>query len=213
MAKIVATIPVGPLACNCSIVMDETTREAVVVDPGGDAPTILDALRNTKASAVLLLHTHAHFDHIAATSGVQAATNAAIALHREDEFLYEQLAEQGKMFGFSFEPPAPVNRWISDGETFEFGESRIRAIHTPGHSPGSTCFRLEGNDAALFAGDTLFRDSIGRTDLWGGSFETIAKSIRKKIYSLPDSLRVIPGHGEHTTVGREKRMNPFVPSE
>jgi glyoxylase-like metal-dependent hydrolase (beta-lactamase superfamily II) len=211
MARIAATIPVGPLACNCSIVVDETTGEAAVVDPGGEPEKILAALREAGATAVFLLHTHAHFDHIGGSREVQNATRASIALHPDDRFLYEQLADQGRMFGFEFETPAPVNRWIADGETFEFGSSRIRAIHTPGHSPGSTCFLLEGSESALFAGDTLFRDSIGRTDLWGGSFPTIEESIRRKIYTLSEDLRVIPGHGESTTVGREKRGNPFVP--
>ncbi len=204
------TLAVGPLACNCSILTDEATRDAVVIDPGDVAGKIVRALERAGAKAVFLLHTHAHFDHVGGTREVQEATEAPICLHPGDRFLYEQLADQGRMFGFAFEPPAPVNRWISDGETFEFGESRIRAIHTPGHSPGSTSFLLEGAEPVLFAGDTLLRDSIGRTDLWGGSFEPIEASIRARIYSLPDSLRVIPGHGEETTVGREKQGNPFV---
>jgi len=210
MTRIVATIPVGPLACNCSIVLDEPTGEAVVIDPGDEAPKIVDALGRAGATAVFLLHTHAHFDHIGAAGGVQEATGAPVCLHPDDRFLYEKLPDQGRAFGFSFDPPPPVNRWIADGETFEFGESRIRALHTPGHSPGSTCFLLEGAAPALFSGDTLFRDSIGRTDLWGGSLETIEASIRGKLYSLPESLRVIPGHGPETTVGREMRGNPFV---
>lgn len=206
----IETLPVGPLACNCSILVDETTRDAVVIDPGDEAPKIVAAIRDAGARTVFLLHTHAHFDHIGATGAIQKATGAPICLHPDDRFLYDQLASQGRMFGFAFDPPAEVNRWIADGETFEFGESRIRAIHTPGHSPGSTCFLLEGDPAVLFAGDTLFRDSIGRTDLWGGSFSTIEESIRNRIYSLPDSLRVVPGHGDETTIGREKAGNPFV---
>jgi glyoxylase-like metal-dependent hydrolase (beta-lactamase superfamily II) len=206
----VETLPVGPLACNCTVVMDGATRQAIVIDPGDEAPRILAALSGAAASATFLLHTHAHFDHIGATGPVQAATGAAICLHPGDRFLYEQLPDQGRMFGFSFDAAPEVNRWIGDGETFEFGESRIRAIHTPGHSPGSTCFLLEGEEPLLFAGDTLFRDSIGRTDLWGGSFDTIETSIRQKLYSLGDDLRVIPGHGDETTVGRERRGNPFV---
>ncbi|MGH9443903.1 MAG: MBL fold metallo-hydrolase, partial [Thermoanaerobaculia bacterium] len=149
-ARIEATIPVGPLACNCSIVVDEATREAVVVDPGDEAVRILAALDRARASAVYLLHTHGHFDHIGAAGAVQAATGAPVGLHPGDRFLYDQLPEQGKMFGFSFDPPPAVNCWIADGETFEFGESRVRAIHTPGHSPGSTCFLLEGGRPVLF---------------------------------------------------------------
>jgi len=210
MARIAATLPVGPLACNCSILVDDATREAVIVDPGDEAPKILAALERAGATAVYLLHTHAHFDHIGATGGVRKATGASVCLHPDDRFLYDQLPDQGRMFGFELEAAPAVDRWIADGETFAFGESRIRAIHTPGHSPGSTCFLLEGDEPALFSGDTLFLGSIGRTDLWGGSFETIETSIRRKIYSLPEGLRVIPGHGDETTVGREMRGNPFV---
>jgi hydroxyacylglutathione hydrolase len=209
-ARLVEVIPVGPLACNCSIVVDEATRQAVVIDPGGEASRILAALERNGARAVTLLHTHAHFDHIAATAEVHRETAASIRLHPEDDFLYGMLVRQGAMFGFHFEEPDPVTAPLSDGEAIGFGASSVRTIHTPGHSPGSTCFLLSGPAPVLFTGDTLFRDSIGRTDLWGGSFPAIERSIREKLYVLPEDLRVMPGHGEETTIGREKSGNPFV---
>lgn len=206
----IVTVAVGPLACNCSILIDEATGEAAVVDPGDEAGRILALLEEHQARPAVILHTHAHFDHIGGSREVKERTGAPLALHPADRFIYDMLPQQGRMFGFEFATPAAIDLEIEDGRTFAFGGEEIRAIHTPGHSPGSTCFLSEADGGALFAGDTLFRDSIGRTDLWGGSFETIEESIRRKLYSLPGSLRVIPGHGEETTVGREKRSNPFV---
>jgi glyoxylase-like metal-dependent hydrolase (beta-lactamase superfamily II) len=206
----IVTFPVGPLACNCSLLIDDVSRQAIIVDPGDEADGICRLLEENEARPVLMLHTHAHFDHIGASRLVKERTGASIALHPADRFLYDSLPQQGRMFGFEFSPPLAIDLEISDGQEFSLGEERIRAIHTPGHSPGSVCFLAGNGEDVLFSGDTLFRDSIGRTDLWGGSFETIDESIRQKLYSLPDSLRVIPGHGEETSIGREKRSNPFV---
>jgi len=212
-ARLAEVIPVGPLACNCSIVVDDETGEALVVDPGDEAPRILEALARAGARPVALLHTHGHFDHVAGTAEVHRKTSAAIRLHPEDDFLYAMLVRQGMMFGFRFDEPLPVTAPLFDGEEIAFGASRMRAIHTPGHSPGSTCFLLGGAAPVLFTGDTLFQGSIGRTDLWGGSFPEIERSIREKLYVLSDDLRVIPGHGGETTIGRERRANPFVRAE
>jgi glyoxylase-like metal-dependent hydrolase (beta-lactamase superfamily II) len=209
-ACLAETIPVGPLACNCSIVADEETGLAIVIDAGDESAKILAGLRRAGAEAVFLLHTHAHFDHIAGTRGVKESSGAQIGLHPADLFLYEALVEQGRMFDCAFEDPLPVDLEIEDGQVLEFGTSRVRVLHTPGHTPGSVSFLLEGQESILFSGDTLFRDSIGRTDLWGGSFAAIEKSIRSRLYALPEDLRVIPGHGPETTIGREKRSNPFV---
>ena len=211
--RLAEVIPVGPLACNCAIVVDDASRLAAVVDPGDEAPRILGALERANARAAVLLHTHAHFDHVAAAGAVHRATGAAIRLHPEDRFLYDMLADQGRLFGFRFDDPEPVTAPLADGETITVGGGTLRAIHTPGHSPGSVCFVADGDAPVLFSGDTLFRESIGRTDLWGGSFPAIERSIRERLYSLPDALRVVPGHGEETTIGWEKRRNPFVKSE
>jgi glyoxylase-like metal-dependent hydrolase (beta-lactamase superfamily II) len=208
--KLLATIPVGPLSCNCSIVVDEESRRAAVVDPGDDAEEILSALARMDARPVVLLHTHGHFDHIAGARRIHDATGAEIALHPADRFLYDGLQEQGRLFGMAFDAPAAVDRELSDGEEVPFGGSSIRVLHTPGHSPGSCAFLLESADRVLFSGDTLFSGSVGRTDLWGGSFDTLAASIREKLYCLPPELRVVPGHGEETTIGKERASNPFV---
>ncbi len=211
--RVAEVLPVGPLACNCAILVDDASGQAVVIDPGDEAGRILDALGRANASAAALLHTHAHFDHVAAASAVHRATGAAIRLHPADRFLYDMLPEQGRIFGFRFDEPEKAVEPLADGETIPVGSAGIRVIHTPGHSPGSVCFLADGGAPVLFSGDTLFRDSIGRTDLWGGSFPEIESSIRKRLYALPDALRVVPGHGEETTIGREKRRNPFVRAE
>ena len=207
---LIRTIPDGPLQCNCSIVVDEATREAVVIDPGDEGERIARALAGEKATAVALLHTHAHFDHISGTSELAELTGAPIRLHAADRPLYDRLPSQAAMFGLSASPPQPPGPPLSDGEVIRFGESSVRAIHTPGHTPGSTCFLLEGDNPVLFSGDTLFRRSIGRTDLWGGDTDAILSSIRGKLFTLPASTPVICGHGPGTTIEEEKRMNPFA---
>ena len=207
---IVQTIPVGPLQCNCSIVLDEASRKAVVIDPGDEAPRIVSALEKERAHVVALLHTHAHFDHVGATAAVARATSAPIRLHAADRPLYDALPEQAALFGMTADPPTPVDRPLEDNEAVAFGDSALRVLHTPGHTPGSCCFLLEGDSPRLFAGDTLFRRSIGRTDLWGGDTDQILASIREKLYALPTETPVICGHGPRTTIGEEKRANPFV---
>jgi hydroxyacylglutathione hydrolase len=210
MKPLVRKIPVGPLQCNCSIVADTEAGEAVVIDPGDEADRILLALAETKCRAIALLHTHGHFDHIGGTAGVKRATGAAIRIHDGDRPLYDALPDQASFFGLSAQPAIPPDAGFEDGETIAVGRLRLRAIHTPGHTPGSTCFYLEGEEPILFSGDTLFRRSIGRTDLWGGDTDTILASIREKLYPLPSDLRVVCGHGPDTTIGEERRENPFV---
>ena len=221
-APLVRTIPVGPLQCNCSIVADSEAGEAIVIDPGDEADRILLALAETKCRAIALLHTHGHFDHIGGTGGVKLATGAAIRIHDGDRPLYDALPDQASFFGLSAQPTIPPDGGFEDGETIAVGRFRLRAIHTPGHTPGSTCFLLGSEKAGrgqtpfggqtplLFSGDTLFRRSIGRTDLWGGDTDTILTSIREKLLTLPADLRVVCGHGPDTTIGEERRENPFV---
>ena len=207
---LIETIAVGPLQCNCSILVDEASREAVVIDPGDEAGRIAKVLERLGARAVALLHTHAHFDHITGTGELARLTGAAIRLHPADRPLYESLPEQAAYFGLPATAPSPIDAPLSDGETIAFGGSRLRAIHTPGHTPGSTCFLLEGDSPVLFSGDTLFRRSIGRTDLWGGDTDQILASIREKLFGLPADTPVVCGHGPGTTIGEEKRLNPFA---
>jgi glyoxylase-like metal-dependent hydrolase (beta-lactamase superfamily II) len=210
MNPLVRTVPVGPLQCNCSIVADPAAGEAVVIDPGDEADRILLALAETRCRAIALLHTHGHFDHIGGTAGVKRATGAAIRIHDGDRPLYDALPDQASFFGLSAQPAIPPDGGFEDGETIAVGQFRLQAIHTPGHTPGSTCFYLEGDEPILFSGDTLFRRSIGRTDLWGGDTDTILQSIREKLYPLSIDLRVVCGHGPDTTIGEERRENPFV---
>ena len=205
-----STIAVGPLRCNCTILADVLAAEAIVIDPGDEAERIVSALEATKCRAVALLHTHGHFDHIGGSAGLKRATGAAIRIHPADRPLYDALQEQASFFGLAAGPPLPPDGGFADGESIPFGRFRLEAIHTPGHTPGSTCFRLDGESPVLFSGDTLFRRSIGRTDLWGGDTETILDSIRRKLFVLPDGLRVVCGHGPDTTIGEERRSNPFA---
>jgi glyoxylase-like metal-dependent hydrolase (beta-lactamase superfamily II) len=206
----IETIAVGPLQTNCSILVDEATKEAVVIDPGDEAELISRALSRAGATAVALLHTHAHFDHISGTAELAGLTGAVIRLHAADRPLYDKLEEQASFFGLSAGPPLPPGDPISDGEAIRFGGSSLQAIHTPGHTPGSTCFLLEGAEPVLFAGDTLFRRSIGRTDLPGGDTEAILASIRVRLFSLPGATPVVCGHGPGTTIDEERRLNPFA---
>jgi hydroxyacylglutathione hydrolase len=206
----ITTVPVGPLLCNCTILVDEATGDAVVIDPGDEPERILAAVESAQARPVALLHTHGHFDHIGAASDVGRATGALLRIHDADRFLWDALPEQATLFGFAAKPlPAPDGAF-RDGETIPFGRSSVRAIHTPGHTPGSTCFLLETDEPVLFSGDTLFRRSIGRTDLWGGDSDQILVSIRKRLFVLPEGTPVVCGHGPATTIGEEKTSNPFV---
>ncbi len=208
---VVEVLPVGPLQCNCVILADPATREALVVDPGGDADEVLARLKDRGLSVREILHTHAHVDHVCGTAGVRRATGGRVGLHRGDLPLYENLRRQAEWIGF--EPPeaAVVDRWLEEGDRIAFGDRAATVLHTPGHTPGSLSFLVEGPEGPLLlAGDTLFLGSVGRTDLWGGDTDTLVRSIRGKLYGLPEETRVIPGHGGETTIGRERRQNAFV---
>jgi glyoxylase-like metal-dependent hydrolase (beta-lactamase superfamily II) len=212
------TFPVGALGCNCTIVSCPETREALVIDPGDEAPEILAALACAGLTAVKLVHTHAHFDHLMATGEVAARTGADVILHADDRWLYDHAVMQTEAFGIGradgkpwLPPPAPTRELRGD-EAITFGRREARALHTPGHTPGSIClfFEQAAETPILFAGDTLFAGSIGRTDLWGGSLPAIRRSIRERLLTLPDETLVIPGHGPETTVLREREENPYV---
>jgi glyoxylase-like metal-dependent hydrolase (beta-lactamase superfamily II) len=218
MALVRRTFPVGMLGCNCTIVSCPETREALVIDPGDEGPEILAALTRERLTAVKIVHTHAHFDHVMATGEVAAATGAEILLHRDDRWLYDHAIMQTEVFGLSrpggrpWEAPPPPTSELAGDEAIGFGRREARALHTPGHTPGSICLYLEAAQEVplLLAGDTLFRGSIGRTDLWGGSATAIAHSIRERLLTLPDDTVVVPGHGPETTIAAERRDNPFL---
>jgi len=206
---IVETIPVGPLQCNCTILGDLVSRKAIVVDPGGDAEILLERLVELSLQVERIIHTHAHLDHFLASGKMKEATGAKLALHREDLFLWDMLEDQCRMFGIPFEPPPPPDQWLENEEEIDLNDLQGKALHTPGHTPGSMCFLFESKKL-LIAGDTLFQGSIGRTDLWGGDFKKIEKSIQEKLYTLDEETSVITGHGESTSIGHEMRDNSFV---
>jgi hydroxyacylglutathione hydrolase len=207
---IVESFPVGPLQCNCSIIGCPETGEAAVIDPGGDVEAILDLCKKHGLTVKYLLHTHAHFDHILGSRAMREATKAKICLHKEDEFLYNNLEKQCALFGFESTEVLPIDQYLNDEEQLKIGKISTSVIHTPGHTPGSTCFRVAEGESVLFSGDTLFEGSIGRTDLWGGSFDEIIKSIKGKLLPLDDSTRVVPGHGSDTSIWKEKKINPYL---
>jgi hydroxyacylglutathione hydrolase len=209
---LLATFPVGPLQCNCSIVADPETKEAAVIDPGGDPEKIIQVLEENGLKAKYILHTHAHFDHILGSRAVAEKTGAKICLHKGDEWLYNNLSMQGAFVGWNLatEQTLPVDHFLEDEEELTLGDIKAKVIHTPGHTPGSTCFCLQQEAGLLFAGDTLFHNSIGRTDLWGGSLDDIQKSIKTRLFELEETVEVISGHGPNTSIWEEKRNNPYV---
>ena len=203
------SFPVPPLGCNCSIIGDSLSKKAIVVDPGGDHEGILATLRDLDLTVSIIIHTHAHFDHFLASGEMHKATGAPLCLHRADQPLWENLELQCQLFDVPYIPVPAPNQWLGDGETLSVGNLAAIATHTPGHTPGSMCFHLE-SEKLLLAGDTLFRGSIGRTDLWGGDAAAIERSIKKRLYTLDEATRVITGHGPETTIGFEIRNNAFV---
>ncbi len=208
--ELVETFPVGPLGCNCAIVADRASREAVVIDPGDEPDRILQALSHAGLRAVALVHTHAHLDHAGSSALVSRLSGAPILMHEGDAPLYAAIREQAALFGFQVDAPAALSAFLEDGAVVRCGDGGLTVLHTPGHTPGSVCFRMEADRPLLFSGDTLFKRSIGRTDLWGGSTPQILESIRSRLLTLPGDLAVLPGHGEGTTIAEEARLNPFV---
>jgi hydroxyacylglutathione hydrolase len=205
---IVETFPVGLLQCNCTILGSEQTREAIVIDPGDEVAKVLEHLARHKLSAKYIIATHGHIDHVGGFKEIKDATSAPVYLHNDDLFLYEALPMQARLLGVVAPPMTEIDAHLDEGDELGTGDVKVRVYHTPGHTPGSLCFH--GSGGTLFAGDTLFFGSIGRTDLWGGSFDQIMDSLRSKVMALPDETEVIPGHGQATTIGREKLFNPFL---
>ena len=207
-ALILKTFSVPPLGCNCSIIGDPVTKRAIVVDPGGDSARILHEVQTLGLTVSHILHTHAHFDHFLASGAMKQATGAALCLHQDDLDLWKNLEVQCRMFGVPFVFVPMPDYWLKDEEQVRLGEHALIALHTPGHTPGSMSFHAP-NEQLVLAGDTLFRGSIGRTDLWGGDFDTIERSIRERLYTLDDATIVVTGHGPETEIGREKESNQF----
>jgi hydroxyacylglutathione hydrolase len=219
-------LPVGMLQCNCHIVGDPQTREAIVIDPGDDAARILEVIERHRLKVTAIAVTHTHIDHVIGLRRVQAATGAPVYIHADDLALYRMLDVQASWLGWKIPEVVQIDQLVRDGDVIRWGRYEAQILHTPGHTPGSICLYLPSDipvptDATaakstsngtgqLFAGDTLFAGSIGRTDLWGGSFAGIIHSLKGKLLDLPDATIVYPGHGETTTIGKERATNPFL---
>jgi len=204
---------VDPFNKNGFVLGCEETREAVLVDASDEVDEPLAAVAAHGRTVKHILVTHAHLDHVTGVAAAKQATGAPVWLHREDNFLYERVVAQGMMFGLRVEPQPPVDSFYDASGPIRFGRYEVHVHHTPGHCPGGVCLAVarEGEQPpVLFVGDTLFAGSIGRTDLPGGNMETLLRSIRDVLFRFPDETVVWSGHGDPTTVGREKRTNPFV---
>ncbi len=223
-------LPVGMLQCNCHIIGDPRTLEALIIDPGDDAGRILEIIRRHKLNVRAIVITHTHIDHVAGLRGIHQATGAPVYMHPDDLELYRLLDMQAAWIGWKTPERVEVDQMVREGDSIRWGPYQAEVIHTPGHTQGSICLYMPGEaprdlsgsrpiaaekvtqraPGLLFAGDTLFAGSIGRTDLWGGSFNRIIASLKGKILELPDDTIVFPGHGEATTIGRERATNPFL---
>jgi hydroxyacylglutathione hydrolase len=201
---------VGPLQVNCFILADEMTREAVVIDPGDDAGDILKIIKEKGLKVKYIVNTHAHFDHVGANKAIKDATGAALLIHNSDEPVLASASRHSAAFGMKPVSSPPADRYVKHGEVITAGEVSLTVLHTPGHSPGGICLLEQG---MVFTGDALFAGSIGRTDLPGGDLLTLLRSIKTNLMTLPDDTKVFPGHGPASTIGDERKENPFLNKE
>jgi hydroxyacylglutathione hydrolase len=207
---IIETFPVGLLQCNCTILGDEVTHEAIVIDPGDDPDTILSHLAKHHLTLKQIVITHTHIDHVGAIFDLQQKAGTGASIHKADLLLLDKLDVQAQWIGMRTPQRGTIDRYLDDGDAVAVQGIELGVIHTPGHTPGSLTFQLQGDRNVLFTGDTLFQQGIGRTDLWGGSYPQIITSIQKKLMSFDDDTLVIAGHGQSTTIGHERRYNPFL---
>ena len=210
---IIESQAVGPFFKNGFVVGCETTREAVLIDPGDEVKALLAFAERKTLTIRHILLTHAHVDHVTGVAAAKRALGVPVHLHRDDLFLYERAVQSGAMFGLDVEPQPPIDQFYEPGQVTTFGTYEARPHHTPGHCPGGVCLQIgktgeTGRD--LFVGDTLFAGSIGRTDLPGGDYETLIASIKTVLFAFGDDAVVYPGHGPATTIGQERRTNPFL---
>ena len=204
---IIKTLAVGPIMANCFVLGCDETKEAVVIDPGDEPDRILQALAESNLAVKFIVNTHGHFDHVGANKRLHEATGAPILIHPLDAPMLNQLADSAAAWNMSAENSPQPDRELQEGDQVNFGKIVLNVLHTPGHTPGGISLYT---DREVFVGDTLFAGSIGRTDFPGGSFETLRESIQQKLFTLDENLKVYPGHNQPTTIGVEKRTNPFV---
>jgi glyoxylase-like metal-dependent hydrolase (beta-lactamase superfamily II) len=202
-------LPVGPLQCNCSVIGDDQTREAMVIDPGDEVEQVLELIRNHNLQVKQIVITHAHIDHVGGAMKLRAATGAPVLLNQNDYALLKMLDVQAAWLGMAAPEKVEIDQGIGQADTVKAGALVARVLHTPGHTEGSICLYFPA-ETMLIAGDTLFAGSIGRTDLPGGSFEKILHSLHDRVLALPDETLVVPGHGPLTRIGEERESNPFL---
>ncbi|MBZ5558361.1 MAG: MBL fold metallo-hydrolase [Acidobacteriia bacterium] len=210
---IVESQAVGPFFKNGFVVGCERTRDAVLIDPGDEVASLLAFAEREKLTIRHILLTHAHVDHVTGVAAAKRALGVPVYLHRDDQFWYERAVESGAMFGLKVEPQPPIDVYYTPGQVIAFGDYEARPHHTPGHCPGGVCLQIGRHGDAgreLFVGDTLFAGGIGRTDLPGGDYATLIASITNVLFAFGDEAIVHPGHGPDTTIGRERRTNPFL---
>jgi glyoxylase-like metal-dependent hydrolase (beta-lactamase superfamily II) len=204
---------VAPFFKNGFVIGCAETREGVIIDPGDEVDDLLEVVARHALSIKSILLTHAHLDHVTGVAKAKKALGVPVWLHKDDSFLYEQVVQQGLMFGLRVDPQPPIDHFYEGEGPLRFGRYSVRVLHTPGHCPGGVCLAVSKageQKATLFVGDTLFAGSIGRTDLPGGSTDTLLRSIRDVLFSFPGDTVVWSGHGEQTTIGREQASNPFL---
>ncbi|MCD6376799.1 MAG: MBL fold metallo-hydrolase [Caldisericaceae bacterium] len=203
----VLKIPVGPFEVNCYIVVDEQNAECFLIDPGDEPQKIIELIENQKLKPQKIINTHSHIDHVRHLLQVKEHFNIPFFIHEDDLPLLEAMKEQALFFGLDCSDIPEVDGFLNDGDTFEMDSQLVRILHTPGHSPGSISIYFQKN---VFVGDVLFKESIGRTDLYGGNYQVLMDSIKNKLLTLPDETVVHSGHGPETTIGNERRQNPFL---
>ncbi len=204
---VIHQLSVGPLQVNCFLVACQKTNDAVVIDPGEEGNRVLQLAKSNGFKISKVVNTHCHFDHIGANQVLVEETGAELMLHAADLPLLQNARNHAEAYGLTVAPSPEPDRFLDQGDTFEVGEHSFSVFHVPGHSPGSICLLSDGH---LFVGDVLFAGSIGRTDLPGGDFDALVEGVRERLFTLPDETIVHPGHGPDTTIGQERRMNPFV---
>lgn len=201
------TLPLGPFQQNTRILFDG--RAALIIDPGAQADIIYNYIRNNSLEVKAILLTHAHFDHVGALDEIREHYDVSVYMHKDEQVIFDYVPQQAKMFQLNITHLKPVTHFIEDGEILNLLGQEVHVIHTPGHTPGGVCYYFK-NESFVVVGDTLFLNSIGRTDLPGGNYEQIIDSIKSKLLTLPESTVVMSGHGDNSLIGNEKRGNPFL---